>query len=240
MAYQFDEHMATPSAMLDIARGHWNNVKAKHIFGFNRTIGTSFETIFNDGGGIYQFPSAAITLTAVSSSAADTMDLVIEGLDADYNPVIDTVTLTGTVAASSNIQFFRINNAYIAGGENAGNITIANGGVTYAYIEANTGVSQNAIYTVPAGCKMYINNVQFSSGTANPNKYLTGRIYSKSHPSNAVQRFWQATWSTSEMSYSVPLPFAIPEKTDFAFEAKSSSGENEIAVYVNAFVIDNE
>jgi hypothetical protein len=238
MAYQFDEHNATANTYLDFARGHYKNVTPVQLFGFNRTIGTSFETVMNDGGGIYTFPSSALILSCVSSST-DTMPVYIYGLDADYLPISETVTLTGTTPATTTQQFFRINGAYITSGSNVGNITISNGGTTYAYIEAGTGMTQSVVYTTAANCKMYITSVSFTSGTVTGNKYLTGRVYKKTY-GQGIMRFWEATWSSSSLNYDVNVPFVLPEKTDFTFEAKSSSSENEISIYVNALLIDNE
>ncbi len=83
MAYQLDEHMTTTSVFLDVARGHYNNLKPVNIFGFNRDVGTAFETLWNDSGS-YVYPSSASVLSVVSSSASDTMSVLISGLDFDY------------------------------------------------------------------------------------------------------------------------------------------------------------
>ena len=238
MPYRFDEHISSQSAQIDFARGHYNNVTPVHLFGFNRTVATAFETIMNDGGGVYSFPSTGLIMSLVSS-AADTCDVTLVGLDASYAPLVETVTLTGTTPVTTSSAFFRINQAYVSSGTQSGNVTVSNGGTTYSYIEAAAGVASNATYTTGANQKLYITNVNFTSGTVNPNKYLTGRVRQKTN-GGSVAHFWQATWSISQLDFKVPIPYAVPPMTDFSFEAKSSSGENEIAVYVNAFMVDNE
>lgn len=239
MPYLFDEHNKSGDTHLDIARGYYSNAKAVNLFGFNRTIGTTFETIFNDGGGVYTFPASSVTMSLVSDSASDTMDVLIEGLNASWEPVTDTVTLNGTTPVDSNIPFYRINAVQIISGSNVGNITVSNGGTTYAYIEAGTGINQSVIYSVPAGAKLYINSVSFTSGTVNPNKYLTGRA--KLTTSNGADlAFWNSTWAVGFMQFNIPVPFTVPEKCDFSIEAKSSSGENEISCYINAHLVDDE
>jgi hypothetical protein len=85
----------------------------------------------------------------------------------------------------------------------------------------------------------YITNVTFTSGTVNSNKYLTGRAYFKEY-GKAAQNFWQSTWSIGQVMFNLSVPFKLPPKSDFMLEAKSSSSENEIAVYLNGFVIDDE
>lgn len=238
MPFRLDEHISTQSMPIDIARGHFSNVTPINLFGFNRTVGITYETLFNDGGGLYTFPSSAIQLSLVSSDAADTMGVTIEGLDVNYARITETVTLNGVTPVTTTTNFYRINAAYIAAGSNAGNITISNSGTTYAYIEAGFGIHQAAVYSVPAGCKLYINSVAFSSGTVNNNKYLIGRAMTSSN--GRTLHFWETTWAIGFMEYNVTVPFVVQEKTDFSIEAKSSSSENEVGVYINAFIIEDE
>ena len=239
MPYQFDEHMSSQNTYFDIARGYYHNVKAVNLFGFNQTIGTTYETITHDGGGITQVPASAVLMSLVSSSASDTMGVYLEGLDADYNQITETVTLTGTTPVTTTQSFLRINAAQIVTGSNVGNITISNGGTTYSYIAAGFGSAQALIYTVPANSKLYINAVSFASGTVNPNKFLTGRAYLKT-ADGAIINFWRSTWAVGFLQFNVPVPFTVPEKCDFQLQARSSSGENEISAYVNAHLVIDE
>ena len=238
MPYQFDEHKSTQNTYFDIARGHYSNVTPVNLFGFNETVGTSYETIAKDGGGITPFPSSAVQMTLVST-AADTMDVLITGLDADYNVLIETVSLNGTTPVITTNSFLRINGAQILSGTNAGDISISNGGTEYAFIGAGIGISQAIVYTVPANSKLYINCVDFTSGTVNPNKYLFGRA--QMHTADgAVLSFWQSTWAVGVLQFSIPVPFVIPEKCDFQLQAKSSSSENEISAYIHAHLVIDE
>ena len=237
MPFRFDEHQKT-HPLVDFARGHYLNVTPLHIFGFNRSIGITFETIFNDGGGLYTFPSSALVLSLVSSTT-DACIVCVYGLDANWLEISENVTLNGTTPVTTTQSFFRVNGAYVVSGTQAGNISITNNGTKYAYIEASTGVSQACVLSTSATKSAYINNVTFTSGTVNSNKYLTGRAYLKEN-GKTVQRFWESTWAVGQVDFKVPVPFKLPPKSDFALEAKSSSSENEIAVYVNGFVIDDE
>ena len=237
MPFRFDEHQDT-HPFVDFSRGHYLNVTPLHIFGFNRSIATSFETIFNDGGGIYSFPSSALVLSLVSS-AADTCVVCVYGLDSDWLEISENVTLTGTTPVTTTKSFFRVNGAYVVSGTQSGNVSITNNGTKYAYIEAGTGVSQACVLSTSATKSAYISNVSFTSGTVNSNKYLTGRAYYKEN-GKAAQNFWESTWAIGQAVFNLSVPFKLPPKTDFMLEAKSSSSDNEIAVYINGFVIDNE
>lgn len=71
MAYEFDTNSSI-DPILDIARRKYRELRPIQVFGFNRVIGTDFESIFNNGGGTYPFLSSASALTIVSDSASDT------------------------------------------------------------------------------------------------------------------------------------------------------------------------
>ena len=235
--YQYHQQRPTPHYLFDVAQGKMWDQSAVNIFGFNTLVGTSFETLWNDGGA-YVFPSSAVAMDLVSTSASDTMDVLVSGLDASYNEITETVTLTGTSAVTTSASFLRVNSAIILSGQNAGEISISNGGTTYAFIGTNLGTTQACIYTVPAGYSLYIFRIDFNSATANPNKYLTVRNKLSTH-TGRVLHVAEATFATSQVSYDRQVPFKIAEKTDFEFQAKSSSGDNEVAVFVECVLIKN-
>jgi len=236
--YQYHYQRPTPHLLFDIAQGKMYDSEAVNIFGFNRVVGTSFETLWNDGGD-YVFPTSAVTMDLVSTSTSDTMSVLVKGLDANYNEISETVTLTGTVAVTTSASFLRINSAIILSGSNVGGITISNGGTTYGFIEAELGTTQSCIYTVPADRSLYLFRIDFNSATVNPNKYLTVRNKLRSD-AGRILHVAEATFATSQVSYDRQVPFKITEKTDFQFQAKSSSGTNEVAVFVEAVQVKNQ
>ena len=226
--------MATQNVYLDISRGNYSNATSLNIFGFNRSIGTDFETVWNDGGN-YVYPTSALIMSLVSTSAADTMDVLIVGLDINYNAIIETVTLTGTSAVTTSAAFFRINSAVILTGSNVGDISISNGGTKYAFIEAIIGITQSSVYTVPAGHSLYLVRIDANSATTNGQKYLF--IRNVITTGGRTLRVSEATFATSQVSYDRQVPFKIAEKSDFHFEAKSSSSTNEISIFMEAVLI---
>lgn len=233
--YQYHYQRPTPHLLFDIAKGKMYDSEAVNIFGFNRDVNGSFETVWNDGDA-YVYPTSALTMTAVSSSASDTMSILVSGLDANYDQISETITLTGTVAVTLSTQFYRINSAVILAGNNAGNITIANGGVTYAFIEAGTGATQACLYTVPNGYDLYLFRITANSATATGSQYLTIRNALRTSTGREL-KVAEATFAESQVNYDRQIPFKIAEKTDFQFEAKSSSSTNQIAIFVEAVLV---
>jgi len=231
------ERVSTQRFGLDAARGIMGNVDAVNIFGFNRTVGTSFETLWNNGGS-YSFLADEQQLSVVSTDAADTMDLLIQGLDGDYNEVAETITLTGTDAVTTTNSFLRVNNAMILSGENAGDITGSYTTTDVFYIEAGLGTTQACVYTVPAGHSLYLFRIDLTSGTVTGNKYISYRNRIDSE-NGRVLRVAEATWQSGQQSFDRQIPFKIEEKTDFQFEAKSSGSSNEVSIFIEAILVND-
>jgi hypothetical protein len=209
-----------------------------NIFGFSRTVGTTFQTIWNDGGQ-YVHPSAAVQMSCVSTSASDTMTIVISGLDANYETIAEIVQLNGTTPVTTTNLFYRINSATILSGSNVGDITISNGGTIYAYIEATLGTTQACIYTVPADHSLYLFRISLTSGTVTGNKYITYRNRVDSS-TGRVLRVAEATFQQNMQTFDRQIPFRIAPKSDFQFEAKSSSGTNELSIFVEALLMKDK
>jgi hypothetical protein len=236
--YQYHKDRPTPHLFHDIVKGNMWDARPLNIFGFNRTVGTAFETLWDDGGN-YTFLTSAATMDIVSSSTSDTMQVLISGLDANYNEISETVTLNGTTSVSGTTAFLRINSAIILADSNVGNITISSGGQTYAFIGATLGTTQSSVYTVPAGHSLYLTRIDVCSGTNNGNKFLTFRNVVTTSAGRTL-RVAEATFSTSQVSFDRQVPFKIGEKSDFHFEAKSSSSENEVSIFIEAILVKDD
>ena len=234
----FHEDVDSPHALLEIASERMPEVVPVNIFGFSRSVGTTFQTIWNDGGQ-YVHPSAAVQMSCVSTSASDTMTIVISGLNADYETIAEIVQLNGTTPVTTTNLFYRINSATILSGSNVGDITVSEGGTVYANIEATLGTTQACIYTVPADHSLYIFRISLTSGTVNSNKYITYRNRVDSS-TGRVLRVAEATFQLNMQTFDRQIPFRIAPKSDFQFEAKSSSGTNELSIFVEALLMKDK
>ena len=234
----FHEDVDSPHALLEIASERMSEVVPVNIFGFSRTVGTDFQTIWNDGGQ-YVHPSAAVQMSCVSTSASDTMTIVISGLNADYETIAEIVQINGTTPVTTTNSFYRINSATILSGSNVGDITVSEGGTVYANIEATLGTTQACVYTVPANHSLYIFRISLTSGTVNSNKYITYRNRVDSS-TGRVLRVAEATFQLNMQTFDRQIPFRIAPKSDFQFEAKSSSGTNELSIFVEALLMKDK
>lgn len=225
----------------DIARLNIAEATPVNLFGYNPVVGTGYETLWNVGGK-YTVSTTEGVLSIVSSAAGDSSKRVlIQGVNAEFEAVSQVVTLDATDATtpvSSTVEFMRVNQVILLDGENAGNITVSKGGATLGYIAIGEGISQACQYTVPYGYSLYIFRINVNSATANPNKFIRFRNVTQNKDGRVI-RIARATSATSEVTYDRQIPFRIDECTYFEFEAQSSSGENEVAVFVECVLLKN-
>ena len=89
---------------------------------------------------------------------SDTMGVVIEGLNENYQPQTETVTLTGTTAVTTDntfVRVFRMATDALNVGDITARVTSASGTVV-AQIDVGYGQTLMAVYTVPAGKTAYM------------------------------------------------------------------------------------
>ena len=143
---------------LQVSRGQIPGHYRVHKFGFNALINETEETIW-DVGALYAYPSAAVKMTATSTDGANDEDVqvTIQGLDADYNQISETVTLEWQ--RHSGDQFFLlacVQSLYRRFGAIVGTINITNTGTTYARITLGENQTLMCVWTVPAGYTAYL------------------------------------------------------------------------------------
>ena len=96
-----------------IANGLMANMDSVAVFGRSKTltVQTLTDITLIPGVTTYTFPdNAGQTMEIVSSNAADTAVIVlVEGLDANFDPQSETVTLNGTTAVPLTNEYARIN-----------------------------------------------------------------------------------------------------------------------------------
>ena len=227
---------------LQVSRGLIAGHKRVFKFGYNGDIDDSEETIW-DVGGLYAYPSSAVTMTATSSSGAtdENVEVTIQGVDASYNELSETVTLNSSGTATTTGSFLRVYRAFVSSGTaSAGSITIANGGTTYAYISAADQQTLMALWTVPAGYTAYLFQVDTTAFTVQNNKVATIRMLTREL--NGIFRT-QNKFDLFEGSYHLDItcPQPIPEKTDIEFRAiaDSSNADLRVAASFDIIYIEN-
>lgn len=225
---------------------------AVHKFGRNPDIDAGTPETVWSAGGYLTWPTTAGKVTVASSgdnAADDTVDgtglrtMVMNGLNADWEPISETITLNGTSNVETTNDFFRVFRmkglTTGSGGVNAGTITATLGGNTIAEIEEGMGQTQLAFYSTPAARELQIYRIFVSAFKSAAGAYevrmMTREDDNASGDSLACWNLkgtfgghTQASPSTRE--YGPRKPFIVPPKTDIEFIGEVSANNTGISV----------
>ena len=159
-----DGEPITDDALL-IGMGCYEGVS--HINKFGSIVLAASDTVSDvwDGGGTYSFPTSAL-MTHVSQTtdqaAARGIDTVIQGLDANWEEVEQTVSLNAsdtTTPVALATPLMRVNRHWIVPDILLTSVVrLHNAGETidYTALQLDHNQTLNAIYSVPAGVTAYI------------------------------------------------------------------------------------
>lgn len=123
-------------------------------FAISQSIGADDKEDIWSVGGDLVYLDAAEQIEFSSSSELDTMQVVVSGVDADYDMISETVTLNGLTPVLTTQLFLRVFRAEIADDStdvNAGDIDGKASGNTQVSIRATVGKSEMSHLTIPAG-----------------------------------------------------------------------------------------
>ena len=226
---------------LQVGRKQISGHESVFLFGYSASITNAAFIPAWENTAAYTYPASAVAMSIVSTSASDTaVEIVIIGLDANYNRITETVTLTGTTPVVTTTLFFRVNQLDVLPDSvnPVGVITAKNGGVTYGQIAVDTGQSNMSVYTVPAGYTFYGTHVgAWSSTSVTSGVYATFRAQLLS-PAGTKYIVSQAPFlNTFEFAAEYPLTF--PEKTDVQLQFKSSGAGLGIGTILEGVLIKN-
>lgn len=226
---------------LQVARGQIQGHRSVTVFGFNPDVDTAQVSVWPLPS-LITFPAAALQMTVSSTSANDTSagtgarTIVVQGLDANYNEVSETVTLNGQTAVTMTASLLRVNYAYVltAGSSNsaAGDIYIGTGTVTagvpattYDIIKFDYNNTTTGSYTIPAGYTAYVSQGLFSTGQAGGSNQVQGRLLTRG-VDNVRRTAAITTINNGVANYVFEYPLAIPQKTTVEATAIGSSSNN--------------
>jgi len=227
---------ATPYTY-DIAEGNLPNHEAIHRFGDMHSCGTAHADINGTDSAVMYWPTSAEQLKVSSSSTSDTSagtgarTLLIQGLDASFAEISETVTLNGTTAVTTTTSFYRVQTTRVmtAGtvGYNVGNISIKNNAATATicaiYPEHNfTG---GPWYTVPVGHTLYLTHGFFHNDGGKP-AHLDFQV--RVPTAVGGSGLWETTMHIPTFSAPIDVvfqhPLPLPPGTDIKCQALTTQG----------------
>ena len=198
-----------------------------HKFGANAGLTSTPQTVWS-AGGLYPWSAleTAHILYVASTSASDTGTLEIQGLDANYGALTETVTMTGTTAVTTSNTFLRVFRCVYRGSANVGTVTlrtVSDAGTVVAQIEPDRAQTLMAVYTIPANHRAFINVWTAGVGKnddANVELYVRplGEVFQ-------IQSEIKVYQSTFSLPFTIPL--FIAQKTDIDIQASTTAAQSE-------------
>ena len=234
---------------LQVSRGQITNHSRYFQFGINNSVGTAGSTLWT-GSATYAFPAAATVMKVSSGSANDAAagtgarTVFINGLDASYAVISETVTLNGQTAVNTTNSYLRINGMEVltagSGNTAAGIIYIGTGTVTtgvpanvYGLIPSAYNVSTQAVYTVPAGYTAYLSSYTFTSAYASATPVACSGFFITYTGSIPVIEATVRMNSGNSFDRHFDCPLPIAAQTDIEMKCAASTGS--VAVMTGEF-----
>jgi len=228
---------------LSIAAGLCPNCTSINKFGENPGIdvATVPEDVW-DHGGIYTWSTTAAIDTVSSSNAVDAVDVVVQGLDANWDEVLQTVTLNGQNKVTLATPLIRCYRAY-----NVGTVDLVGDMYIYEDTPIINGVPVDdtkvraritdgnnqtlmCIYTVPANHTAFFKAGYVAlSEKKNANASFTWRARTFGSVFAVKSKIGLMATGSSHWSYTYGVPVVLPEKTDILIRCESTD-QSDLAV----------
>ena len=229
---------------LDVARGKTRGAEVRNIFGQNDAQTTTFRAVWELSNTTdYVFPDTAQIMTVASNSASDAgAQILIKGLDANYEDLSEIVTLTATTVNTTQ-QFLRINDIVTVGTQNlvtTSTVTVKDTGLTttFAQIDPGHGRNQAAIYTVPANCEFYLYRLDgFSADDSNPPQQKAARFRNVVTLESGIILRVATTEFFNQMNIQRRFPFKYSEKTDIQLQMATFDGTHPVSIFGEGILV---
>ena len=249
LAQDFDSISVRPTDFTtEVALGRRQGASTWNKFGYNTDVDTgSDELIAAFGAAFNQKLAAGETLDIVSSSVNDVnttgtgvQQLVIFGVDSEWNEVTEVIALNGTTTVTTTNSFIGVNRMTIFTSgtldSNDGTITATatTSLNTMATMPAGEGTTQQCLFYVPADHQFLATwldlNAQRVGGGTNPVVTFKGFVYSNVVDSQfEVLRKIIDTDIVNDISLNPAEPFIIGEKSIFWITASTTNDNTRVS-----------
>ena len=256
-----DNGIGLPDLGLEIQKGDIDGYRVIHKFGHNDAVGTSYVPVTDDG--LYQTPTTAQSLEAVSTDANDTSagtgarSITVHGIDENWDEISETIVLNGTTAVALANTYLRVHRCYVAtsgtyatqtAGSHAGTISVRNSGagVEWAKIGIDgfpLGQSEIGAFTVPKGFTAYIRTVHIhvdSGKTVDIVAFSRKDADLVTAPFGVMRTWGQYHGISGATNLHPEAPFSpFTEKTDVGFLARVATGTASVLIDFEIWIINN-
>jgi hypothetical protein len=255
--------IGTTDFYLEVAKGNVDGHSSMNKFGHNPSISTATdpEDVWSAGGVYAFYPTTAQAMEVLSSddedggAGGDTGALTIQvyGLDSNWDEQEETVILNGTTIVNLGNTYIRMYRIMVltagSAGTNVGDIDvrIAGAGATGAYVAADDGQTQQAIYTIPNGKTGYFIKGYVGISKGGGAAAAAAEFKWKARANNGTTGAWTTQGQIEVISsgsswwqYEYGTPNGpIPEKTDIRLECTEVTATLGVVGGYDIVLVDN-
>lgn len=241
-------NLSTSNLAFDVPLGRVPGVTNVLRAGFNGTIDAVQEDIWNVGG-LQVYLTSAELMDLVSTDANDTsagtgaQTIAIEGIDGNFDEVLEVISLNGLTPVTTVNSFLRIYRMVtIAAGTTASNegvVTITS--ATSANIQGQMDISQNSSstfqYTIPRAKTGLLTHFTVTTGSNDQTDFsffarLEGGVFLLANENQVIGNVFDIPFVPNQM---------VPEKTDIRLLSRQIAGGGSVSVtaILQLYLVDN-
>ena len=210
-----------------------------HINKFGATDGdVTSGTIWDGNNDNVAYPYPADSVVAVASTQNSGAAVLVQGLDANYNAVSETINIGATGAT----VFSRIFRANMVDTNNDADVSLTMGGTVAAKIIEDQAQTLMAVYTVPAGKTAYLLKTQMGGDKSSNNAAMKYSLMARDTDNGNVFQIKGISYTAGGQSVVVdyPIPLKFEEKTDIRIDVVAAQGGQTCSAMFDLILVDNE
>lgn len=209
-----------------------------HINKFGATDGdVTAGTIWDGNSDATAYPYPADSVVAVASTQNAGSGVEVQGLDANFESVTETINIGSTGAT----VFSRIFRAKMVDTNNDKDVTLSMGGTTAAVILEDQAQTLMAVYTIPAGKTGYLIKTQMGSDKASTNAAMQYALRARDTDDGNVFQIKGISYAAGGQNVFVeyPIPLKFEEKTDIRMDVVAAGGGQTCSATFDIVLVDN-
>ncbi len=228
---------------VEVSKGNIPGHSIARMTGFNGEVGVNYEDLITVGGS-YVFPTVAARVNVSSDDPDDRLggdgawNVTIQGLDADWNPISETLSMDGITNVTSTLSYIRINDLFTrrtgSSMSNEGTISAENN-LYLSEILPDHGHSQFSVYSIPVNTTaLAFSAFVTSSEDKTVEVELLNHVFGEGwHVEVELFSF------RSNTVFNVKGFELIPGKSDIKFSAKVGATTGEVGATLNLLLIED-
>ena len=209
-----------------------------HINKFGATNGdVTAGTIWDGNSGTAVYPYPADSVVAISSTQNSGAAVLVEGLDANFESISETINIGST----GSTVFSRIFRARMVDTNNDKDVSLTMGGTVAAKILEDQAQTLMCVYTVPAGKTGYLMNMQMGSDKASTNASTQYSLRARDTDDGNIFQIKGINYAAGGQNvvHEYPVPLKFEEKTDIRIDVVAAGSGQTFAATLDIILVDN-